>query len=413
MSRFLLLILSLFVVPIFIAMEAIAAPRILHSNAQGNGALWLILKKETKGKYLLQLTHEGVKEPESFKLTADTTGSGNIALKFTTGEEARATAALKGVEDVIMHTAANNADAAGDASGDINTFVNDVLRKDGGEGVLILPAALTPANLAPQKPGGDWLWLLGGLVAGIAGCIVVMRMMAGNTKDKDPVDEEDTGTPEVLPATPENAAAGAAQAAKKLKKAQEDLGKAKAALTQMTRQAESERVKNEAHEEDYKALEARLKTGDANSVKLQSGLAEAQKELLILRGKAIQQDTYFKSSANSLVRPFTDFVSGSRINPADEGSQAIVEEQLVIMGLHYYSLVRYSAGIWDEHDVYNIQHIGGLAAGQKATEPSVVPIDIKSGAPNLVLSVAELLRKTGANGAGMNVSMHGYRFGQQ
>lgn len=390
--------------------DAIAAPRILRSNTPGSSALWLNLKKEAQGHFLLHLSREGTSSAESFKLTADTAAQGNVTLRFDPGEEARAMASLKDVEDVITHSTTNNADAAGDASGDINSFVNDVLLKDGSEGVIILPSVTAAADSEPATKSGGWLWMIGGLLIGAAGGIAAMRTLNAG-KAAVVLENENEPMQQELAVKPEDAPAAAAQAVLKLKKAQKDLKDSRAQLAQMTKVADSERAKNAAQDEDYKALEARLKTGDSALTGMQTKLAEAQKELLVLRNKTAQQDAYFKSAADTIIKPFTDYVSGSRINPADPSSQAIVAEQVLMMGIQYFSLVRYGAGIWDEHDIYNVQQLGGLGAGQKGSVPQAVSTDIKSGAPNLVLSIAALLRQAGASGAAMEVSIRGYRLG--
>lgn len=390
--------------------DALAAPKILHSNMPGNNTIWLILKKEQKGRYILHVSREGAKEEESFKLDADTTAGTNTPLKFAPGDEARATNALKDVADVFAHTTPGNTDAAGDASGDINSFVNEVLRKMHPDGVFILPSAPITVAPAPEGTKGAWLWMIGGLLAGAAGGVVIARMMKQPaTAQSEDEAEEDS---KEIPVKPEDTLADAGAAAQKLKKAQKDLREAKAALVQSKKLSADAQARADAHDVDYKALEARLKTGDKSINELQSRLSDTLQQLSLLSQKAANQEAYFKAAATAIVRPFTDYASGSRLNPADKNSQATIEEQLLLMGIHYYSLVRYGASLWDEHDIYNLQRLDGLGKGRQAATPQTVTIDVKSGAPNLVLTIAALLRTSGATGAGLDVSIRGYKIGQ-
>ena len=410
MSRYFLAMLSLLLGGILDTSIVQAAPRIIRSNTPGNEVTWLSLKKETKGQYLLLINHEGKQETEKFRLTADSTGGSKDILKFASGEEARATAALKGVEDVIIHTTANDAEATGDAAGDINSFINSVVKKGGAEGVVIVPAAPPAAAAAPSQGIPTWAYVLAALALGVGGGLLI----ANNKKQpaKEPIEtiEEEPEIPSAASGTDINTAL---QAAEKLKKAQKDLKAAKAQIAQLTKAAESEAVKNTALENDYAALEARLKNANTNMATVHEQAGKVLAQLQQLQDNAARQDAYFKAAANQIVRPFTDFVSGNKINPADSVSQAIVEEQMVVMAFHYFSLVRYGAGLWDEHDIYNLQRNGGLlGAEHKAADPQSIPISVKSGYPNLVLTVAALLRKSEATGAGMDISLRGYRFVQ-
>ncbi len=388
-----------------------AAPRILRSSNPGNDAIWVSLKKESKGQYQLTINREK-QASETFKMTEDSAASNGKNLRFAKGEEARATAALKGAEDVIAHTAANDAEATGDAAGDINSFVNTIVRKDGVEGVMILPAAPAPVDISKGSTMPAWSYALIGILVGAGGGYLLSRSMKQTLQARVTI-EEDKEEPLEKSTGNDGATVNDVLATdQKLKKAQKDLKDARAELKKATTKADAETAKNKELEEDYHALETRLKTANESIAAAHGQMSGLQNQLQQLQTQASRQEAYFKQAASYIIRPFTDFAGGAKINPADKISQAIVEEQIVLMAFHYYSLVRYGAGIWDEHDIYNLQLNGSPATGHKAAEPQPVPVSARSGYPNLVLTIAELLRQSGASGSGMDISIRGYRFVQ-
>jgi uncharacterized membrane-anchored protein YhcB (DUF1043 family) len=276
-----------------------------------------------------------------------------------------------------------------------------VLRKGDSDGIVIVPAAETGGG-EPARQSGAAKWLFGiiGLLIGAAGGAVAIRVMQADAKQRaaEPIIEEEVPTAE----DPEP---DAVQALQKLKKAQKDLRETRSALKAAIAKHEAAAKQQAELEERYSTLEARTNTTTAN-------MAALQQSLNLLQDKAAKEEAYFKNAATGLIRPFTDFASGSRINPADKASQAIMAEQVVVLAFHYYSLVRYQAGIWDEHDVYNLQRISALAQEHKSAMPQSVSVAAKSGYPNLVLTLAALLRTAGTTGAGMDISIRGYRFSQ-
>ncbi len=368
--------MRLFLLLLFFAADAAAAPRVLYHPqpvADVSAPQWTLRVDTSAGQS--QLIIEGPRGKQSYNLARTPTPEGDTIFSFEKAADEKAVQDLLADVKSTYEAIGGTGPAAGSSA--LVGFINEIQRRDGAEGVIIQQTAGSGAGR-----GFPWGWALGALALGLGIGAGGMRFLGGREVDPGPAPAlagpEKSGAP--ARATPV-----ATALRKELKAAVARMEKQEAEISSL--RTELAATAHAAKERDV--LQAKLAETDARLRETGANLKRSQTESEKHETSAARFDEYFRAAAARVAQPFSEFIHSARVE-GPEGEARLLRD-LLSMGWHHYSAVRFFSGTHDADDRYNV---GRFAAVDGAAGPGPKPVSpgVKSGELAVILATASILR---------------------